>query len=161
MAVLPGSFTGRYVVGKPSPDQVQPAGVDLRVDSVYILNERGALLRDGREVPRGAPLEPRGGAWMLGPGAYRVRFLDEVYVPAGSVGLCYPRSSLLRMGAVLHCAVWDPGYRGRGEALLVVHNPHGIVIERAARVAQLVLFNLQALAGEVYNGYYQGEGIGV
>lgn len=160
MAALPGWLAARYSVAGASPEQVQPAGVDLRVGSIYALNGEGVLLRSHRRVPQGVPVEPRDGVWHLEPGAYRVRFLDEVYVPAGSVGFCYPRSSLLRMGAVLHCAVWDPGYRGRGEALLVVHNPYGVVIGEGARVAQLVLLRLAGLAGSVYRGYYQGEGLG-
>jgi len=61
------------------------------------------------------------------------------------------------MGALLGCAVWDPGYRGRGEALLVVGNPHGIRIEVGARIAQLVFIRLYPQLGEGYSGVYQGE----
>ena len=46
-----------------------------------------------------------------------------------------PRSSLLRCGASLHTAVWDAGYRGRSQSLLVVHHPAGLRLGRDARVA--------------------------
>ncbi len=141
-----------------SQGQVQPAGVDLRLGSVEAFSGPGVLGESVREIPRGDPLEPgRDGYYRLAPGAYRVRFLDVVRIPVWAVGFCYPRSSLLRMGAALHCAVWDPGYEGRGQALLVVHNPHGVRIERGARIAQLVLARLDREPEAPYRGAYQGE----
>jgi dUTP pyrophosphatase len=53
-------------------------------------------------------------------------------------------------------AVWDPGYEGRGRALLIVYNEHGIVLERNARVVQLVFFKV-AGTGPGYAGAYKGE----
>lgn len=151
-AVLVGGFEG---------GQVQPAGIDLRVDGVEVLDEPGYLGVEERRVPRGRPLEPVDGLrWRLPPGAYRIVFMDAVSIPSGAVGLCFPRSSLLRMGVLLGCAVWDPGYRGRGAALLIVANSGGLVLERGARVAQLVLVKLDSLPGELYRGRYQGEGLG-
>jgi dUTP pyrophosphatase len=66
------------------------------------------------------------------------------------------RSSLLRCGASLHTAVWDAGYSGRSESLLVVHNPAGLDLEKNARVLQLVFSKLTGKS-EGYNGIYQGE----
>ncbi len=155
---LPG-YLASWFVGLEEAEQVQPAGVDLRVASIEAFDDTGILGRCDRVVPRGRRLEPREGWWLLGPGAYRVRFLDEVRVPPGFLGLCFPRSSLLRMGAALHCAVWDPGYSGRGAALLVVHNPAGVKIERGARVAQMVFLPLSLPAASLYRGAYFGEGL--
>ncbi len=144
-----------------SQGQVQPAGVDLRLGSVERLGGPGVLGEAERVIPGGYPLEPEGdGYYSLVPGAYRVRFLDVVRIPVWAVGFCYPRSSLLRMGAALHCAVWDPGYEGRGQALLVVHNPQGVRIERGARIAQLVLARLEWEPEAPYGGAYQGEATG-
>ena len=67
------------------------------------------------------------------------------------------RSSLLRMGAAVQTALWDPGYKGRSEALLVVSNSHGLTLQRDARVAQLVFIRIERADGEVYGGRYQGE----
>ena len=143
-----------------SPEALQPAGVDLSVWEVEAIDGRGVLGVSERVVPQGKPLEPTNGWWELGPGHYRVRFREVVSIPRGYVGLCFPRSSLLRMGAALYCAVWDPGYRGRGQALLQVLNPRGLRLERGARVAQLVVASVW---GPVrgYTGRYQGEGIEV
>ena len=66
------------------------------------------------------------------------------------------RSSLLRCGASLHTAVWDAGYSGRSESLLVVYNPQGLDLEKNARVLQLVFSTLTG-ESQGYTGGYQGE----
>lgn len=63
------------------------------------------------------------------------------------------------MGVTVHLAVWDPGYVGRGEALMVVLNPHGVEIEQGARVAQLLLIKLVEKPDRVYRGRYYGENL--
>jgi dUTP pyrophosphatase len=52
--------------------------------------------------------------------------------------------------------VWDAGYSGRGEGLLIVHNPRGVRLQRGARIAQLVVFRLTA-STSAYAGQYQNE----
>ena len=155
---LPGWMAARGVPGA-GEEQVQPAGVDLRVGEVEVLDGPGRLLVSGKHLPPARRLEPVGGAWLLGPGSYRIRFQDPVRVPGDAVGLCFPRSSLLRMGAALYCAVWDPGYEGRGQALLVVYNPHGVEVEVGARIAQIVFIRLVEKPGALYRGSYHGEGL--
>jgi deoxycytidine triphosphate deaminase len=54
---------------------------------------------------------------------------------------------------MLHTAVWDAGYEGRGKGLLVVHR--GVEIEPGARIAQLVF--AEANHDGTYDGSYQGE----
>ncbi len=159
MAVLRGVRTAGQISPPPPGESVQPAGVDLRVDQVFQLGEEGVLGRGERRIPQAEPLEPQDGWWRLGPGGYKIRFVEAVLVPADAVGFCFPRSSLLRMGATVACGVWDPGYRGRGEALLVVTNPHGILLERGARVAQLVLVRMEEAPDRLYEGAYQGENL--
>lgn len=141
------------------PESLQPAGVDLSVSEVEAFEEPGFLGRSGKRIPRGRPLDCPGGVCNLAPGVYRIRFSEAVEVPMWAVGFCYPRSSLLRMGAALFCAVWDPGYRGRGQALLAVFNPHGIRLEIGARVAQFVLARLDGLPEKGYSGSFQDEGL--
>lgn len=155
---LPGDQAARAVPGHEE-SQVQPAGVDLRLGEVYELLTPGELSAADRRLPDVRPARLVNNFYELGPGAYRIRFLDVVEVPPDAVGICFPRSTLLRMGAYLHCAVWDPGYRGRGESLLYVANPHGVRIERGARVAQLVLIKLTSPPPATYSGRYQGEGL--
>lgn len=152
---LPG-WVAALTLGSPSSGQVQPAGVDLRVGEIHQFLDSGFVGVRERKLAESEPLEPRGGRWLLEPGVYKVVFGDVVHVPSTAVGLCFPRSSLLRSGVYLGCAVWDPGYYGRGEALLHVLNPHGFVLEVGARVAQLVYIHLVS-GWSIYRGQYLGE----
>jgi dUTP pyrophosphatase len=144
--------------------QVQPHGVDLRLESVWCFADAGGIGRDApggadRTLPARAEIGFDGaGAVHLEPGAYLVRFVEVVHLPTDLMALARPRSTLLRCGAALHTAVWDAGYEGRSEALLIVSNPHGLRLERGARICQLVFFALDA-AGGAYAGAYQGENL--
>ncbi|MCE4627130.1 MAG: deoxyuridine 5'-triphosphate nucleotidohydrolase [Desulfurococcales archaeon] len=148
------------IVNPVSQESIQPAGIDLTLDSIVAFDAPGTLSPHERIIPKGIPLEiSEDSYYHIGPGAYRIRFREIVSIPEWGVGFCLPRSSLLRMGASLHCAVWDPGYKGRGEALLVVHNPHGIKLTRGTRVAQLVIARLESLPTDKYRGAFWGEGL--
>jgi dUTP pyrophosphatase len=69
-----------------------------------------------------------------------------------------PRSSLLRCGVTIGTAVWDAGYSGRSQSLLVVHHPKGFTIQKDARLTQLVFLTLSNDT-EGYHGAYQRENI--
>ena len=141
-------------------EELDTSGRRLTLGEVYVLRGVGHLGRAERRLPDYQPVEPdEDGVYRLAPGAYLVRYSEVVEVPPGFVALAYPRSTLLRMGATLYTAVWDPGYRGRGVTLLVVHNPDGFVVEKGAHIAQLLYFPVIGVSG-IYEGVYQGEGLG-
>ncbi|VVB57515.1 Deoxyuridine 5'-triphosphate nucleotidohydrolase [uncultured archaeon] len=154
---------GGHVREHKLEEQFQPAGVDLSVASVWGFEEAGAVDLDNkkRRLPRTREL-PFGpdGMLHLAPGAYKIIFNEIVSIPSDAAALARSRSSLLRMGASVQTALWDPGYTGRSEALLLVSNPHGMDLHRDARVAQLVFVRLEKPSGEVYAGQYQRENLG-
>jgi dUTP pyrophosphatase len=140
---------------------VQPNGVDLSLDAIWRFADAGALGRsaEDRRLPRREDLEFDADGWVeLGMGTYGVRYAEWVAVPLECGGLCFPRSSLLRMGLHVPTAVGDAGYAGRAEGLLVVTTPHGARLQRGARIVQLVLFRLTEPASTGYAGTYQHEG---
>lgn len=140
-------------------EQVQPNGVDLTLREVAMLRSPGriALSNAGRRVSDLAGLAFDGqGVIELAPGAYIVSYNEVVNLPRDVMALGHPRSSLLRCGVTIGTAVWDAGYRGRSQSLLVVHNPRGVQLEKNARLMQLVFFQL-AQETEGYQGVYQGE----
>jgi len=55
-------------------------------------------------------------------------------------------------------AVWDAGYEGRSQSLLVVYNPLGFRLQKNARVIQLIFMRLSQKT-QGYKGAYQGENI--
>ncbi len=143
--------------------QVQPAGVDLTVGEVYRFRGRGFLgfSNESRVLPDVEKLEfDDGGKLFLERGAYRVRYNEVVRVPSDCVAIGLPRSSLMRMGATVISALWDPGYEGRGEGLLIVENPYGIVLEKDARIVQLIFIRLESKPESEYRGVYMREGLG-
>ena len=59
------------------------------------------------------------------PGCYLVTYSEVVNLLKNIMALATPRSSLLRCGVSIHSAVWDAGYSGRSQSLMVVYNPQG------------------------------------
>ena len=96
---------------------------------------------------------------MLEPGTYKVTFNEIVNIPLDLAAIARPRSSLLRCGVTVESAVWDSGYRGRSESMLVVYNPHGFRVKKDARLLQLVFYSLHTEVSEGYCGRYQNENL--
>ena len=143
-------------------EQLQPNGIDLTVREVSSFSSRGNLTEanDGRVLSKTAPLifDNHDGI-DLTPGAYLVTFNEIVNLPNDVMALAKPRSSLNRCGVSIHSAVWDAGYSGRSQSLLVVYNSHGFRLHKNARVLQLVFFHLDRSVTRGYSGRFQGENI--
>ncbi|HWQ18284.1 MAG TPA: deoxyuridine 5'-triphosphate nucleotidohydrolase, partial [Methanotrichaceae archaeon] len=125
--------------------QVQMCGVELTLQKIERFLSSGAVAFDNaeRKLPNTDEINFDGSGWAdLGPGAYLVTFNEIVSIPRDVAAMARPRSSLLRMGASLETALWDPGYRGRSQSLLVVHNPEGLRLKKNARLLQLVFLRL-------------------
>ena len=148
------------LVAPCTPEQVQPDGVELTLAEVGVWQGPGALAFDNgaRIIPEVAPLPAdNDGWWVLPPGGYAISFRETVNIPDDLCALARPRSSLLRMGAAVHTALWDSGYAGRSRALLAVFNPAGIRVRLETRLIQLVFLRITAPPGQGYRGAYQGE----
>lgn len=139
---------------------IQPNGIDLSLDAVWRVMGGGVLGvdADNRRLPDREPLLFNAEGWVSLPaGTYGIRFGETVRIPVDCGGLAFPRSSILRMGAHIPTAVWDAGYCGRAEALLITTATE-LRLEQSARMAQLVLFRLTAVTVP-YAGRYQGENL--
>ena len=142
-------------------EQVQPNGIDLTLREVSMLQSSGRIaVKDSqRQVSDLAPLVFDGLDFIdLMPGAYLITYNEIVHLPRNVMALALPRSSLLRCGVTVHTAVWDAGYSGRAQSLIVVYNSQGFRLQRNARVVQLVFLKLTKET-EGYRGAYQGENI--
>ena len=168
-AVLDAAAIRRRLVGdralirelRDRERQIQPNGVDLTLASLWTLDGPGRVgTADAERV-----LSPRSelgcgsdGWFDLSPGPYMARMNEVVDLTADLMAFGKPRSSLLRCGVAIHNAVWDAGYVGRSEALLVVYNPGGFRVQRDARVLQLVFCRLENPT-EPYRGRFQHENV--
>ena len=142
-------------------EQVQPNGIDLTLREVALFQSAGQIAVDNsqRMVSEPAPLIFDGLDFIqLIAGAYLITYNEIVHLPKNVMALAFPRSSLLRCGVNVQTAVWDAGYNGRAQSLMVVYNPQGIRLQRNARIVQLVFLRLTGET-EGYQGTYQGENI--
>jgi dUTP pyrophosphatase len=171
MTALPKAELRRLIESEPPllaeyldlDQQLQPNGIDLTLKDIFDYAGPGIIPVDnaGRKL---APVAARpfgtGGRLHLEEGIYLITYNEVVSLPADVMALGRTRSSLLRCGAAIHTAVWDAGYSGRSQSLLVVYNKEGITLEKNARLLQLVFFRLDAET-EGYCGVYQGENAGL
>ncbi len=141
--------------------QVQPNGIDLTLREVALPQTSGKIAAsDSQRLVSGlAPLVFDGLGFIdLMPGAYIITYNEIVHLPNNVMALARPRSSLLRCGVTVNTAVWDAGYSGRSQSLMVVYNPQGFRLQRNARIVQLVFLQLTQET-EGYQGAYQEENI--
>lgn len=146
--------------------QIQPNGVDLRVKKIekFLSPGRIGFHNSDRELSEREELEFNDDGWLfLEPDAYKIGFNEILTLPLDSLAIAAPRSTLLRCGVTIETAIWDAGYRGRSESLLVVLNKNGYYIRKNARILQLVFIKLgtgtENLMREGYSGRYQLENI--
>jgi dUTP pyrophosphatase len=163
MTIITGSQAQNLVESMIDPKtQTQMCGMELTLQKIERFTSAGAVAFDNmeRELPRTEPMDFDPSGWVdLAAGAYLVTFNEIVNIPRDVAALARARSTLLRCGASLETALWDPGYRGRSQSLLVVYNPHGLRLKKNARIMQLVFLRLEKEAEKVYSGKYQGENI--
>ena len=140
--------------------QIQPNGVDLSLFSVQAFASGGQLGSSNarRVLPQMNELKFKEDWLDLPCGQYLVTFNEIVHLPVEVMALGRPRSSLLRMAVSVGTAVWDAGYNGRSQSLLVVYNPQGVRLERNARLLQLVFFEIDG-GTHAYDGFFQNENI--
>ena len=169
MTALSGNDIRRLIEQEPPlvegwidlEEQVQTNGFDLTLREIALPQSAGKItvVNSQRVVSELSPLVFDGlDSLELVPGTYIITYNEIVHLPRNVMALGRPRSSLLRCGVNIGTAVWDAGYEGRSQSLLVVYNPRGFCVQRNARIIQLVFFELTG-ESEGYGGIYQGENI--
>jgi dUTP pyrophosphatase len=139
--------------------QLQPSGFDLSLESIEEYLGGGAVDFSNKErvIAETRQMIPDENGWYtLEKGVYKVVYNEVVKMPLDVAAIARTRSTLLRNGAEVGTAVWDPGYEGRSSSMLTVHNPGGLRLKKDARVAQLIFFQTGEV-GKGYSGIYQKE----
>ena len=145
------------------PDtQIQVNGCELTVDRIFAFAGAGsgagaiAFENSERVLSECTELAFDDGGWIdLPAGSYKIVSREIVHIPKDAIAIARPRSSLLRCAVSVETAVWDAGYEGKSECLLIVFNEAGFRLKRGARVVQLLFMGL-ASETEGYAGVYQG-----
>ncbi|MFC2039494.1 deoxyuridine 5'-triphosphate nucleotidohydrolase [Chloroflexota bacterium] len=141
-------------------DQIQPNGIDLTVQTVALIASSGQMgfAAEERRLCSHSPLQCDALGYIdLPAGCYVITYNEILHLPKNVIALGKPRSSLLRCGVSMHTAVWDAGYSGRSQSLMVVYNPYGLRLGRDAKVLQLVFLLMTKESPEGYCGIFQGE----
>ena len=163
MSIISGKELKGLAEGMIDEDsQTQMCGLELTLQKIERFSSSDSLAFDNKEriLPQTEHMDFDSDGWIsLSPGAYLVTFNEIVSIPRNPAAIGRARSSLLRCGASLETALWDPGYRGRSQSLLVVYNPAGLKLKKEARLMQLVFLRLEKEAEKEYSGRYQGENI--
>lgn len=142
--------------------QVQPNGIELTLQRVEVHEGSGSIAFDNaeRKLPQTRNMDFDNEGWLhLTKGIYKIVYNEVVNIPKNLAAIAKPRSSLLRCGATIETAVWDAGYSGRSESLLVVYNEKGFDVKKNARVLQLLFFRLGEEVQKGYSGVYQNENV--
>lgn len=149
--------------------QTQQCGIDLTVRKIEQFIGNGIVDFDNstRKLPELLEVLPKDSAiwkgenvqpgYLLAPGCYLVSFNETTSIPKTHCGIARPRSTMLRCGATVETAVFDPGYIGKPQCLLVVYNPSGLVLGLNAKVVQIVFLKLEEAVTKGYSGKYQYE----
>ena len=145
--------------------QLTPNGFDLTAGSVFEFVSSGALDFSNKErvIPQAKEVLPekkdpqdKFGWWNLKKGAYKIRTNEAFNLLNDLVVIASPRSSLLRMGAFTQTAVWDAGFKGKSEFILVVENSQGLRLKQNARIIQAMFIRINE-TNFGYQGIYQDK----
>lgn len=150
--------TGALQIAPITPEQVQPASVDIRLGSTFSVMEDSpaGVVGLGQEI---AYKTITSDTYVLLPNQFVLATTMEYFsLPDNLTAFVEGRSSLGRMGLFIQNAGWvDPGFRG--EITLELYNANRFAIELKAgrRVGQLVFARMDRAALHPYQGKYQGQ----
>lgn len=133
---------------------VQPSGIDLRVDEVFIQKSPASLIDGEKVLPELEKLKPP--LYALKPKTgYSVTIDRKIKIPKGYSMIYLPRSTLLRSFVSVHTALGDPGFYGTLQFLLYNYGEYDYTLKQGERIAQAVVFPVSG-SGE-YDGSYQED----
>ena len=160
---------GRIGIDPWTPENVQPASVDLRLgDSFRVFTNHKVAAIDLRHVPENLTDEvvvPDGGTFVIHPGEFCLgRTLEWVELPDDIVARIEGKSSLGRLGLIVHATAGfcDPGWRGTLTLELNNLTRVPIVLHPGDEIAQLSFMTLDRPALRPYGSpelgsHYQGQ----
>ncbi|MBZ9570113.1 deoxyuridine 5'-triphosphate nucleotidohydrolase [Methanobrevibacter sp. TMH8] len=133
---------------------IQPSGIDLAIDEVFIQKSAGSLIDNEKNLPDIEAIE--GPIYKLKPHTAYLATIDrKIKIPKGYTMLYLPRSTLLRSFVSVQTAVGDPGFYGTLMFMIYNHGEFDYEIKKGDRIAQGVVFKVDG-SGE-YSGSYQEE----
>lgn len=154
-------ITGWDLGGK----NLQQVGIDLNVCQIYEIADGGIIKIDSTVLPSRVALPQQQldvdkdiwGWYLEANKIYEVEFLQGCKIPDSIALFIRQRSSLLRMGGVIHSSVFDPGFytERMGTMMYTFKN---FYIEYGARICQIYGHECyQVPKDALYDGQYQND----
>lgn len=149
----------------PTPEQIQPASVDLRLGNEYLSPIRHEETIDIKNnEPKYQHL--RGNAILLPAGEFILATTKEkIHIPPNLIGRVEGRSSIGRLGVAIHVTAGfiDPNFTGNITLEIKNLSHNNIMLYEDMRICQIVFEELneepQRLYGEAGNKYQNQEGV--
>lgn len=144
------------LIGPIDNEQIQPAGVDLRIGNSF-LKPVPKLGDDYNAFDKQVDYESFEGEYILKPHEFVLATtLELVNLPNNLTAFVEGRSSIGRMGLFVQNAGWiDPGFTGELTLELFNASEAPIKLTPNTRVAQLVFCTMSGNCDNPYNGKYQ------
>jgi dCTP deaminase len=140
--------------------QLQPASYDIRLHDEALQLRPGLPLdpRENAEPEFERVLIPESGAVLRGRGFLLCSTAERVRVGPGFVGQVEGKSSLGRLGLMVHATAGyiDPGFDGQITLELSCVHDRGVKIYPGMRIGQLA-FRYCGSGDRLYEGKYQGQ----
>lgn len=160
MIIPPNEALDKYVRKYiDSSFQVQQAGIDLSISKIYSFISYGSIDFDNKNRKLADSVEIKlenDEPTHLASGVYRIKTNELIELDNKTIGVFFPRSSLIRNGASVSAGLFDPGYKGYPEFLLTILNPNGLEVYKNARIGQIVFFRSRKKLSE-YKGIYKNK----
>ena len=149
---------GTLVASPITPEQIQPASIDVRLGDTFSIVEDSSLgiVTLENEIQYKTL---KTDTYLLLPGQFVLATTMEYFeLPDDLTAFVEGRSSLGRMGLFIQNAGWvDPGFKGEITLELFNANRCAIELKAGRRVGQLVFAKLDQKALNPYAGKYQGQ----
>ena len=150
--------TGELVVEPISPDQVQPASIDIRLGRYFLKVDENNIECMNMSTPI-KYIEFEADEVIIPPHSFLLATtMEYIKLPNNLTAFVEGRSSIGRMGLFIQNAGWvDPGFEGEITLELYNANRLPIKLQSGRRICQLVIAKMDQTAENPYRGKYQGQ----
>ncbi len=150
--------SGELLVDPITPEQIQPASIDLRLSDHFLKVNENTLdvIRLDSELKYE---ELNQSEIIIPPHSFLLATTREyIRLPNDLTAFVEGRSSIGRIGLFIQNAGWvDPGFEGTITLELYNANRLPIRLQEGRRICQLVFARMDQVADRPYQGKYQGQ----
>lgn len=142
-----------------SPNQFQPASIDLRLGSTFMEIQEGVVIDVKESVEKYIKEYTDVQGIMISPHSFLLGSTKEkIELPRDIVARVEGRSSLARLGLMVHVTGgWvDPGYEGNLTLELYNVGPAELILYTGMRICQISFYRCGNVR-KPYKGKYQGD----